>query len=182
MGFVHSPENIYVNASCSHLFQQPKIFPFIIESCRIGGSFVLYESEVSRMAGKKNNKTAGRPTKMTEEVVGKLECAFSKDFNVCEACDYAGIHRDSYYEWLKKDAEFSDRMEQAQTNLKRKAKINIADKIEEGNMDVTKWFLERRAKDEYSVKQSVEVTGIEEEQSKLSELLEQRRQRRDPKC
>lgn len=133
------------------------------------------------MAEKKNNKAAGRPTKMTEEVVGKLEYAFAKDFNVCEACDYAGIHRDSYYEWLKKCPEFSDRMEKAQTNLKRKAKINIADKIEEGDIDVTKWFLERRAKDEYSVKQSVEVSGIAEEQSKLSELLEQRKARRGSK-
>lgn len=129
----------------------------------------------------KKNKTAGRPTKMTEAVVGKLEYAFSKDFNVCEACDYAGIHRDSYYEWLKKSPEFSDRMEQAQTNLKRKAKMNIADKIEEGDTEVTKWFLERRAKNEYSVKQAVEVSGLADEQSKLSELLEQRKARRDIK-
>lgn len=133
------------------------------------------------MAEKKNNKTAGRPTKMNEEIVGKLEYAFSKDFNIGEACDYAGIHRDSYYEWIKNNKEFSDRMEQAQTNLKRKAKINIADKIEEGDMDVTKWFLERRAKDEYSTKQAVEMSGLEDEQSKLSELLEQRKKRRGPK-
>ena len=133
------------------------------------------------MAEKKNKKTAGRPTKLNEEIVGKLEYAFSKDFNVGEACNYAGIHRDSYYEWIKNNEEFSDKMEQAQSDLKRKAKINIADKIEEGDIDVTKWFLERRVKDEYSIKQAVEVFGIADEQSKLSELLEQRKARRGAK-
>ena len=129
----------------------------------------------------KKNKTAGRPTKMTDEVVRKLEYAFSKDFNITEACHYAGIGRNTYYDWLENNEEFSNRIEQAQSDLKRKAKMNIADKIEEGDTEVTKWFLERRAKDEYSVKQAVEVSGLADEQSKLSELLEQRKARRDIK-
>ena len=133
------------------------------------------------MARAKEKHPGGRPTKLTDSIVRKLEYAFSKDFNVSEACDYAEIGRTAYYEWLENNEEFANKMEQAQTNLKRKAKINIADKIAEGDMDVTKWFLERRARDEYSVKQAVEVSGLEEEQSKLSELLEQRRARRGGK-
>ena len=125
------------------------------------------------MEEKMNKKTAGRPKKLTEEVVGKLIYAFQKDFNVSEACDYAGISRDTYYEWCKNKKGFSDKMEQAKSDLKRKAKINLADKIEAGDIDTTLWYLERRAKDEYSTKQNIAVSGLEKEKSKLDDMLAQ---------
>ena len=75
-----------------------------------------------------NKKTAGRPKKLTEEIVGKLIYAFQKDFNVSEACNYAGISRDTYYEWCKNKKGFSDKMEQARSNLKRKAKVKLAER------------------------------------------------------
>lgn len=55
----------------------------------------------------------GRPTKINEEVVGKLEEIFRRDWTVSEACSYAWIHRDTYYEHLKKNKEFSDKIERA---------------------------------------------------------------------
>lgn len=101
----------------------------------------------------------GRPRKITNEVVGKLEYAFMKGFNISEACDYAAISRDTYYEKLKKSKEFSDRMERAKTNLQRKAKLNLAEAIESGNLDESKYYLERKCKDEFSVKQEINVAG-----------------------
>ena len=64
------------------------------------------------MVNKKKSKR-WRPTKINEESVGKLEEIFKRDWNVSEACSYAGIHRDTYYQNLKKNKEFSDRMERA---------------------------------------------------------------------
>lgn len=125
------------------------------------------------MAKENAKRPVGRPTKMTEEIVRKLEYAFQKDFNIVEACDYAGISRETYYDWIKKKKGFSDKMECAKSNLRRKAKVNLADKIEAGDIDATKWYLERKAKDEYSVKQNVEVTGLEQEKSKLDDILQQ---------
>ncbi len=101
----------------------------------------------------------GRPRKITKEVVGKLEYAFMKGFNISEACDYAAISRDTYYEKLKQSKEFSDRMERAKTNLQRKAKLNLAEAIESGNLDESKYYLERKCKDEFSVKQEINVAG-----------------------
>ncbi len=92
----------------------------------------------------------GRPRKITKEVVGKLEYAFMKGFNISEACDYAAISRDTYYEKLKQSKEFSDRMERAKTNLQRKAKLNLAEAIESGNLDESKYYLERKCKNEQS--------------------------------
>ncbi len=57
----------------------------------------------------------GRPSVITEVVVGILEDSFRVDATVTEACSLAGISRDSYYDKVKKDPEFSDRMERAQT-------------------------------------------------------------------
>ena len=101
----------------------------------------------------------GRPRKITNEVVGKLEYAFMKGFNISEACDYAAISRDTYYEKLKQSKEISDRMERAKTNLQRKAKLNLAEAIESGNLDESKYYLERKCKDEFSVKQEINVAG-----------------------
>lgn len=100
-----------------------------------------------------------RPKKITDEVVGKLEYAFSKGFNVTEACNYAEICRDTYYEYLKKNKGFSDKMERAQTNLQRRAKINLAEAIESGDLEESKYYLERKCKDEFSSKQEIRHSG-----------------------
>lgn len=100
-----------------------------------------------------------RPKKMTDEIVGKLEWAFMKGLNISEACDYAEIHRDTYYDYLNKNKEFSDKMQRAQTALQRRAKINLAEKIENGDLAESKYFLERKCKDEFSPKQQIEHSG-----------------------
>jgi predicted DNA-binding protein YlxM (UPF0122 family) len=41
------------------------------------------------------------PTKMTDEVVKKLEEVFALDGSVDEACYYANISRQCYYNWIK---------------------------------------------------------------------------------
>ena len=108
------------------------------------------------MPRKEKNK-GGRPSEMTEETVRKLEVGFSRGYNDSECCKYANISRDSYYRWLKTSEEFSDRMELAKCDLNIKAKNNIADEIEKGNLELSKWHLERRAKDEYSTKQNIDA-------------------------
>lgn len=100
-----------------------------------------------------------RPKKFTDEVVGKLEYAFMKGFNITEACNYAEISRDTYYEYLKKNQDFSDKMERAQTNLQRRAKINLAEAIENGDLGESKYYLERKCKDEFSSKQEIQHSG-----------------------
>ena len=100
-------------------------------------------------------KKMGRPTEMTEDRVRKLEIGFARGYNDTECCKYADISRDTYYRWIRENEDFSDRMELAKCDLNIKAKNNIADEIEKGNIEISKWHLERRARDEYSVKQNV---------------------------
>lgn len=117
----------------------------------------------------------GRPSKYSEAVVGKLEIAFRNDFNVQEACDFAEINRDTFYEWIKNKPEFSDRMEAAKSHPKRMAKMKVIKAIEEGDVDVAKWFLERRAKEEYAPKHEMAVGQLNECKDKLDEMIEELR-------
>ncbi len=63
------------------------------------------------MAKQEQNK-GGRPSLFTEERVGKLEDAFRFDASVKQACAYARIPTDTFYEWIKKRDGFSDKTEE----------------------------------------------------------------------
>ena len=63
------------------------------------------------MAKKKN--LWWRPTKFNEKIVGKLIDAFKRDATTEEACAYARINKDTFYEWYRKNKRFSDEIEQA---------------------------------------------------------------------
>ena len=56
----------------------------------------------------KNRRKRWRPTKYSEFVVGKLEEAFRGWCSVELACSYAGIHKDTYYDRMKKKRHYSD--------------------------------------------------------------------------
>ena len=97
----------------------------------------------------------GRPTVMTDEIVGKLEYGFMKGLNVTECCHYADISRTAFYDYLEKHPEFTDRIESLRSNPSTRAKLNVVEAIEHGDTGLSVWWLERRNKDEFSTKQEV---------------------------
>lgn len=118
------------------------------------------------MATKKKKNKGGRPTKKTKEIVQKLVDAFKRDYTVEEACSYAGIGKVAFYDWLKKDEKFANEIEAAKYYLLQAAKNTIAAKIaNEKDDELSKWFLERRAKKLYSLRQ--EITGEDGEALKI---------------
>lgn len=110
-----------------------------------------------------------------DKVVSDLKKALMKDYTIEEACFVAGIHKDTYYRWLKISDEFSGLMEKAKSYIARMAKRNIAEKVEERDIDISKWWLEHRAGDLYSTKQKVEndvKVNIDKERKDLDELYQ----------
>jgi hypothetical protein len=97
----------------------------------------------------------GRPTVMTDVIVGKLEYGFMKGLNVTECCHYADISRTAFYDYLEKNPEFADRIEELKSSPSTKAKLNVVEAIENGDTDLSKWWLERKNRDEFSTKQEV---------------------------
>lgn len=106
---------------------------------------------------------AGRPTIMTPDIVNKLEQAFSMGCSDLEACLYAGISKQTLYNYQAKNPEFVDRKEQLKEQLVLKARTVIANALNNKDENTAKWYLERKAKNEFSTKVENETTinGIE---------------------
>ena len=99
----------------------------------------------------------GRPTVMTEETIQKLEYAFMRGLTDLEACLYANISKSTLYNYCEENPEFMDRKEELKHHPTAKARLNVTEAIENGNEDLSKWWLERKAKDEFSTKQEVKA-------------------------
>lgn len=108
---------------------------------------------------KSQHKEAGAPTKMTKEVVEKLEYAFMKGFNDEQASFYAEIDKGTLYNYCKLNPEFSTKKEMLKNHLVMRAKINVSEAIDGGSVLDSKWLLERKAKDEFSTKQETEFVN-----------------------
>ena len=101
----------------------------------------------------------GRPTKMTPETISKLEYAFSLGCSDVEACLFADISKTALYNWQHDNPEFVDRKEALKQNPVLKARTNVMADIESGDVDTSKWLLERKKKDEFGTKQSIDIGG-----------------------
>lgn len=85
----------------------------------------------------------------------KLEEAFSIDCTVLEACFFAGISTQCYYDWIKDEPKLVDRFNELRQKPVLKARNVIVKSLE--NPEISKWYLERKAKGEFA--QRSEVTG-----------------------
>ena len=99
-----------------------------------------------------------RPTKMTEAVLGKLEQAFAYGASDKEASFYAGINPDTMYEYQKTHPEFTERKEALKQRPVLDARQKVVGDIK-NDVRVAQWYLERKAKDEFAVRQ--EHTGAD---------------------
>ena len=117
----------------------------------------------------KNN--VGRPTKMTPDRVEKLELGFMKGLNDVQCCLFAGIDRTTLWKYCEKHPEFRNKIEELKNNPAMRAKILVADAIEKGDKDMAKWYLERKEKSEFSLKQEIAASITYED--KLKELADE---------
>lgn len=106
---------------------------------------------------RKRNQDQGAPTVLTPQVIAKLVAAFQNGLTKKQAFRYAGISKDAYYDGIKRDKAFADKMRDAQEHLNFKAREVIARAISNGSDLNARWWLERKAKDEFSVRR--EATG-----------------------
>ena len=115
--------------------------------CGVGGCDVLEARYV------------GRPKKITERVLHKLEEGFIMGLTDKEACIYADVAPSTLYDYCKAHEEFSERKELLKESVKMRAKINVARKIKSGEVGVSTWYLERKCKEDFSLKQEIKHSG-----------------------
>ena len=97
-------------------------------------------------------------TKLTPETVKKLEEVFAIDGTVEEACFYADITRQTYYNWVKDDPKMYERFDRLRQRPVLKARQEIVKGLSD-NPEFSLKYLERKRKAEWSPRS--EVTGAE---------------------
>lgn len=86
----------------------------------------------------------GRPSSINNSVIAKLEIAFSYGCNVREALVIAGVSKDAYYRLLEREPKFRERFKLLQEFPLLMAKRNIAEAIFGGDLQISRWYLEKR--------------------------------------
>ena len=100
----------------------------------------------------------GRPTKMDEITLQKIEGAFSNGATDEEACFVANISTSTLYNYQEKYPEFVERKEGLKNMIKYQAKSNIAEAIRRNNKtEDSKWYVERKIKKEFG--NNVDITS-----------------------
>lgn len=110
-------------------------------------------------------KKAGRKPKISADadefsnaVVAKLKDAFLDNLSIENACIEAGIDDATFYRHYKKNENFARKIDYWRGNQERLALRNITKELEKGNVELSKWTVER-LRDDYKTKTKQEITG-----------------------
>lgn len=125
----------------------------------------------------KDTPKVGRPSKMTDEAVKKLEEVFAIDGTIEEACYYADISRQTYYDWIKENPELVDKFERLRERPVLKARTTVVNSL--GNPEHAFRYLSKKKRNEFAdrIEQDITTGGekitsfTEEEKNKLLSLL-----------
>ena len=102
-----------------------------------------------------NKKIGLGVSKMTQDNINKLKEVFAIDGTIAEACFYANISVQTYYEWTKKNPKLSEEFNALREKPVLKARQTVVRSLD--NPDYAFKYLERKKKDEFSPRQ--ELTG-----------------------
>lgn len=113
-----------------------------------------------------SNRKVGRPTKLDESIIERI-CTHIREGNFLEvACAYEGIHKQSYYNWMKIGSK-SDDPESLEKiffdSIKEAEAASIMDmnarmrKHENGSWRPLAWRMQTRYQDKYGKHETLEV-------------------------
>lgn len=114
-------------------------------------------TEKEELIKKFKEKHGRNPPNLTPQEVDKLEYAFAHCANDVEAYTYAGICETNFYWWQEVNPKFVERKKVLRDMVKFQARENIVKSINAGETSAAKWWLERKNKEEFSLR--VENTG-----------------------
>ena len=106
---------------------------------------------------KKTGKPVGRPSKITKEVVAKLEQAYKIGANDTEACLNAGIDRSTLFRYEKENEDFCNKKAEWKRQPILKAKFSVYKGLDDPKLALD--YLKLRD-DEFSPKLKQEVKNI----------------------
>lgn len=134
---------------------------------------------------KDRRENMGIREKNREEALAVLKRCWANGASDKEACQVAGIHYNTLQNWLHGRTEdgggkvegLIEERDLLKTKPTYTARKNIVNAIDEGDIDTSKWYLERKQPDEFSTKnkQDIDITSggksIEEKEKEILEAL-----------
>lgn len=99
------------------------------------------------MVGRPEEITINDGADFNTEILQKLEEAFKKGMSNREACFLADISESIFYKVLEVNEKLKERFPLLQNSVKIRAKENIVEKINAKDVELSKWYLERRDKE-----------------------------------
>lgn len=106
---------------------------------------------------KKRAKTGPKPREeLDDKNVKLLEQAFLRDLNVSQIACYLNVSRQTIYNWQEEFPELFDRLEGLRNKATIKAKDNILNAINKGDINTSKWYLEKKEKADFG--NSIDIT------------------------
>ena len=113
---------------------------------------------MARQYESKYKFTYRRTNKLTPDTIKKLEEAAGVRLNDKESCAYAGISRDTYYDWIKRVPGLADRLDDLRTNPLIRAKRRITSQLDTDTHTAFR-YLEKQDPEEYGEKVKLEHSG-----------------------
>jgi hypothetical protein len=92
-----------------------------------------------------------------EKIIKSLKPYLTLGYDLKNACIMAQFTYETVWHWVKKDNTLLIQIQAWQNSVNAKARENVANKIQEGDTNESKWWLERREKKDFSTRQ--EHTG-----------------------
>lgn len=121
-------------------------------------------TEKEELVKKFKEKYGRNPPELSPQKIERLEDGFLDGLNDREACLYAGVCKTDLYYYQEVNPDFAERKELLRNNNTIIGKKHLSTNIRGGDINSIKFWLERRAKDEFSAR--TESTGKDGESIK----------------
>ena len=92
--------------------------------------------------------------KYTPELVNELIKYIEAGNYIITACDAVGIHKDTFFDWLKEKSDFSDSIKKAESKAIAR-NVMIIQKAAQTSWQAAAWFLERKDYERWGRKELV---------------------------
>lgn len=102
---------------------------------------------------------AGRPTKKRDATKEAILAALRAGNTRTASAGAAGVHRDTLRLWTQDDPAFLAAVEKAEAEAEKKMLGVIETAAYGGTWQAAAWWLERRRRDDYAVKQINQIEG-----------------------
>lgn len=138
----------------------------ILRDCpQCGGKFTWADTRKGQIFCKKDCYLIADPDQFEEKTKQKavndetlrfLREAFAWGATDEEACNHAKIGTTAFYKYKAKHADFAEEVARLKETPTLNSRRNIAKDIEDGSIETSKWWLERKKKNEFGRKHFVE--------------------------